>query len=75
MAKTLNKWGYKNDMAISNEEVGAYLFAYGQDNKVNVVPIDVTDAGFEVRTIDATISQLNESSQVLYYQLKYGKKE
>ena len=73
--ETLNKWGYKKDMAINHEDVGAYLFAYGKDNRVNVVPIEVTDAGFEVSTIDATISQLNESSQVLYYQLRYGKEE
>ena len=75
MEETLNKWGYKKDMAINHEDVGAYLFAYGKDNRVNVVPIEVTDAGFEVSTIDATISQLNESSQVLYYQLRYGKEE
>lgn len=75
MTETLKKWGYTEDMAISKEEVGAYLFAYGNDNKVNVTPIVVTDAGFEVSTIDATISQLNESSQALYYQLRYGEKE
>lgn len=75
MTETIKKWGYKKDMALNHEEVGAYLFAYGKNNKVNVEPIEVTDAGFEVSTIDTTISQLNESSQALYYQLRYGKKE
>ena len=75
MAESLAKWGYGKDMAIDFNDVGAYLFAYGRDNKVKVSPIEVTDAGFEVSTIDATISQLNETSQALYYQLRYGKKE
>lgn len=71
--KTINKWGYQKEMAIDHKDVGAYLFAYGKDNKVKVAPIDVTETGFEVSTIDATISQLNETSQALYYHLRYGK--
>ena len=74
MAETLTKWGYQKEMAIEYQDVGAYLFSYGKDNKVEVSPIEVTEAGFEVSSIDATISQLNETSQALYYELRYGQK-
>ncbi len=71
----LTKWGYRNDMALDYRTVGAYLFAYGKNDKVKVQPIEVTDSGFEVSTIDETISGLNERSQMLYYKLRYGKKD
>lgn len=74
MAETLTKWGYQKEMAIEYQDVGAYLFSYGKDNKVEVSPIEVTEAGFEVSSIDATISLLNETSQALYYELRYGQK-
>jgi hypothetical protein len=71
--ETINKWGYRKEMAINHKDVGAYLFDYGKDNKVKVASIEVTETGFEVSTIDAAISQLNETSQALYYHLRYGK--
>lgn len=70
----LNDWGYTPEMALHYEDVAAYMFAYGKDNVVDVKPIAVTDSGFEVSTIDDTISQMNEISQALYYELRYGKK-
>ncbi len=75
MDEEIKKWGYQKEMAIDCHSVGAYLFAFGKDNKVKVTPIEVTESGFEVSTIDATISQLNEASQSLYYRLRYGKEE
>ena len=52
----LLEWGYQKEMAIDHKVVGAYLFAYGRDNKVKVEPIEVSETGFEVSTIDATIN-------------------
>lgn len=75
MGQQLQEWGYTPDMALAPQTVGAYLFAYGNNNRVNVKPIEVTDSGFEVRTIDATISRLNEISEALYYELRYGHKK
>lgn len=69
----LQRWGYKKDMGIKPQEVGAYLFSYGKSgNFVNVTPIEVNDYGFEVKTIDDSISKQNEVSETLYCELKYG---
>lgn len=68
----LKEWGYTKDMAIKSQEMGAYLFTYGVDNKVNVSPIEVNDYGFEVNTIDESINKLNEVSETLYYELRFG---
>lgn len=73
MSEQLQKWGYKEDMALKPQDVGAYLFNYGAgDNMVNVTPVEVNDYGFEVKTIDESISNQNEISETLYYELKYG---
>lgn len=71
--KDLERWGYTKDMRLSHEDVAAYLFTYGNRDSVIMKPIAVTDSGFEVSTIDATINQQNEISQALYYNLRYGK--
>ena len=71
----LKEWGYTPDMKLSPDDVGAYLFDYGKNNRVNMKPIEVTDSGFEVRTIDEAIAKLNEVSQTLYYKLRYGNKK
>jgi hypothetical protein len=73
MTKQLQEWGYKEDMALRPQVVGAYLFKYGNgENRVDVTPIEVNDSGFEVKTIDESISKQNEISETLYYELKYG---
>ena len=72
MNEQLQKWGYTKDMGIKPQEVGAYLFNYGEgENMVNVTPIEVNDYGFEVKTIDDSINKQNEISETLYYELKY----
>ena len=71
----LRHWGYISDMKLNYEDVGAYLFDYGFNGLVDMKPLKVTDTGFEVSTIDATIRQQNEISQALYYELRYGKKD
>lgn len=68
-------WGYEGDMYLNPDEVGAYLFSYGKRNKVDVESIEVTDSGFEVRTMDYTISLLNEVSENLFYEMRYGQEK
>ena len=75
ISEDLIRWGYTGDMRLSSNDVAAYLFNYDVKNQVEMTPLRVTDTGFEVSTIDATISQQNEISQTLYYQLRYGKNE
>lgn len=73
MDDQLQKWGYTKDMGIKPQEVGAYLFTYGNgENMVNVNSIEVNNFGFAVKTIDDSISKQNEVSEMLYYELKYG---
>lgn len=73
MNEKLQKWGYTKDMCITPQEVGAYLFNYDNgETMVNMIPIEVNKYGFEVKTIDDTISSLNKASEELYYSLKYG---
>lgn len=69
----MERWGYTQDMRLSNKDVAAYLFNFDAREKVTMMPLNVTDTGFEVSTIDTTINQQNEISQALYYQLRYGK--
>lgn len=71
----LRQWGYDEDVFLTPDEVAAYLFTYGSDNLVDVESIEVSDSGFEVITIDETISSLNEISENLYYRLRYGNNE
>lgn len=72
-SKQLKEWGYTPEMALRHEDVAAYLFNYAKDDVVDVKSIKVTDTGFEVSTIDDTINQMNEISQALFYELRYGK--
>lgn len=66
--------GYSSDMELSHDKVGAYLFNFKNKSsrKVIVSAIDVTDTGFDVKTIDSTIDKLNETSEELFYSIKYG---
>lgn len=70
--KRAKDFGYKDDEYILYNEVNAYLFNHKARGKVNVKSIPVTEAGFEVETIDAAISGLNNISEELYYTMKYG---
>ena len=67
----LSAMGYGRDMALDNGRVGAYLFKREDDGQVHVNALPVNDSGFEVVTIDNTISHLNKASEELYYSLKY----
>jgi predicted ATPase len=66
-------FGYSNDILLKKEDVGAYLFDYKNANSRNVTisPIEVTDTGFDVETIDKTIDELNDKSEELFYSIKY----
>lgn len=63
---------YREDEFISPSEVSAYLFNNQKRGKVVVKPIEVSNAGFEVATIDEAINRLNTVSEELYYMIKYG---
>jgi len=66
--------GYDETMNLSHKKVGAYLFNFKNKNsrKVIVEPIEVTETGFDVKTIDLTIDKLNETSEELFHAINYG---
>ena len=69
--KNAQKYGYSKDTLISPSDVSAYLFEYYK-TKVKVNPIEITNSGFEVKTIDEAISSLNKISEHLYFAMKYN---
>lgn len=64
--------GYRADEHIASSDVSAYLFNHQKRGKVVVKPIPVSEAGFDVLTIDEAINKLNSVSEGLYYMMKYG---
>ncbi len=72
-----NNLGYSDDLSLSPVDVNAYLFHYKNPSSRNVTvsPIEVDEFGFDVKTIDETVDELNAVSEELYYSIKYGKDE
>lgn len=73
--KVAQEYGYKDNEAISPNDVDAHLFSYTSKTKVGVKKLEVTDAGFEIETINEVINNLNQRSEELYYYLKEGESE
>jgi predicted ATP-dependent endonuclease of OLD family len=67
--------GYDKSMALDKKDIGAYFFDFNSQNRVEAKPLDVTETGFEVPSIDNTINVLNNASEELYYALKSQKNE
>lgn len=63
------EYGYVQDEALKKEDVAAYYFDFAKQPpyKVNVERMEITDTGFDVKSIDDTIEQLNERASNLYY--------
>lgn len=73
IAEVAQSLGYKDGEYISCNDVSAYLFNQKGRGKITVKEIPVSDVGFEVETIDKAIKSLNNSSEELFYAIKYGK--
>lgn len=63
------EYGYAKDDALKKEDVATYYFDFANQPpyKVNVERMEITDTGFDVKSIDDTIEQLNERASNLYY--------
>jgi energy-coupling factor transporter ATP-binding protein EcfA2 len=57
-------YGDEIDSILDKDKIGAYWFGNN-----TIEPIEVSDTGFSVKTIDATIDQLDNTTETLYYQL------
>jgi predicted ATPase len=60
----MQKYGYNENMLISDKKVSAYLF---DDNSIKLMNIDNKE-GIIVKTFDDVINSLNSSSDDIYYQ-------
>lgn len=65
------KFNYQPKECISPKEVNAYYFDYKTKTTVGVKPLVVNEYGFEVPSIDDTIERLNNTSEELYYAIKF----
>ncbi|BAP56627.1 hypothetical protein THII_2330 [Thioploca ingrica] len=63
LATISENYGYETDSILNKNKVGAYWFGNN-----SIEPIEVSDTGFSVKTIDATIDQLDNTTETLYYQ-------
>uniref|UniRef100_UPI00404AE711 AAA family ATPase n=1 Tax=Gelidibacter sp. TaxID=2018083 RepID=UPI00404AE711 len=72
--KVAEKFGYTQDVKLDSNSISAYLFNYKNKSSRNVTisPIKVSNTGFDVETIDKTIDELNDTSEELFYSIKYG---
>lgn len=63
---------YKEKEYIKPEDINAYAFEYKRSNarKVDVKKIKIDDDGLEIKAMDETIDQLNDTTDELHYALK-----
>ena len=59
----MKKYGYQKDQILDHHKVGAYLFTS------EVKALEVSNTGFEVKTIDDEINQLNNSANDIFFTL------
>lgn len=64
--------GYNSEVIISKDDLGVYFFNYRSNRKVKVQELEVTDVGFDVKSIDDTITKQNNVSETLFGILRYG---
>lgn len=57
-------YGYDQEQVLDQKKVGAYFFS-----NHTIEPIEVSDTGLTVKTIDATIDALDNTMENLYYKL------
>jgi predicted ATP-dependent endonuclease of OLD family len=59
----MKKYGYQKDQILDHNKVGAYLFT------TEVQALEVSNTGFEIKTIDDEINQLNNSANDIFFTL------
>lgn len=70
--ETVESLGYNPECIISKDDLGVYFFKYRSNRKVKVQELKVTDIGFDVESIDDTITAQNNISETLFGILRYG---
>lgn len=67
--------GYPSDILINSHDVGAYFFKYRTKKKVSVSPLQVSEFGVSITSIDSVIKEQNEKADQLFFKLKYPEDE
>lgn len=67
--------GYPSDILINSHDVGAYFFKYRTKKKVSVSPLQVSEFGVSIASIDSVIKEQNEKADQLFFKLKYPEDE
>lgn len=78
--KIATEKGYKPEEGINPQDIGAYMFNYkitkfSISKKTIVTPIKIDKNGFDVSTINESITIQNEIADELAYAIKYGKED
>ncbi len=68
-SKQIKELGYSEKEFLDYSVVQPYLFVMQEDGRVSVQPISVGLEGFSVKSIDETISKLNEAAEKIYYSM------
>lgn len=65
--------GYSKSDQIAQDQIAAYLFDYKKANSkyVDVTRVPITETGFDIKTIDETIDKLNDTTEKLFYSIKF----
>lgn len=71
-ALSLKDIGYSDDMTLNHEEMSVLLFEYKGKKNVRANAIPINEEGFEIASIDQTITEQNERAETLYDTLKFA---
>ncbi|VTQ01797.1 hypothetical protein [Sphingobacterium daejeonense] len=65
--------GYKEDEFVNSSEVTSYMFNFKNKSSKNISikRIPINEFGFDVESIDNTIDELNNTTEELFYLIKY----
>ena len=75
VAKLRDKFHYSSHEFINKDEVSVYYFDFKTKTTVATNSLPITELGFDIPSIDDTIDKLNETSEDLFYAIKYGEDE
>ena len=72
-----SKMNYLEEEFLEPKNLGVYVFKYKtkRSKKIEVCPVEVSDTGFSIPSIDDTIEIQNQHAEDLFYLLKYSTNE
>ena len=70
----LHSWNYSKEEMLNPKDLAVYTFKYKtkRSKRVMIEPIEVSEIGFSVKSIDRAIEFQNSVGEELFYLLKYS---